>query len=453
MKILVTGATGFIGRQVLLHLRDRGHAIVVLTRDPEKAPVRLPIACPIYSWPGADQPPPREALQGVDAVVHLAGENIIHRWTSARKKEIIRSRLESTRRLVAAMQELGHSPKIFVCASAVGFYGDRGDDSLDENAGAGTGFLADLCRQWEQMARQAETFGIRVVPLRIGVVFGRDGGALRPMLPPFRMGLGGKVGSGKQWLSWIHVRDLAGLVLHAIENSSVKGPLNAVSPNPVTNAELSRTLGKVLNRPVLFTIPGFVLKLVMGEAAEVILSSQKVIPQKAAHFGYPFIFPELEDALREVCDSNDHELLMEQWVPRPSDEIFRFFSDVKNMELLTPPHLNFKVLDSSTEQLQEGTRIDYRLRLHGIPFRWQSLIHDWQPVTSFSDRQTRGPYKKWDHTHTFIEQDGGTLIRDHALYRIPFGAPGDAVAYPFVKRDLEKIFSYRFAKIRELFGE
>lgn len=453
MKILVTGATGFIGRQVVLHLRDRGHAIVVLTRDPEKALVRLPIACPIYSWSGADQPPPREAFQGVDAVVHLAGENIIHRWTSVRKKEIIRSRLESTRRLVAAMQELGHSPKIFVCASAVGFYGDRGDDPLDENAGAGTGFLADLCRQWEQMACQAETFGIRVVPLRIGVVLGRDGGALRPMLPPFRMGLGGKVGSGKQWLSWIHVRDLAGLVLHAIENSSVKGPLNAVSPNPVTNAELSRTLGKVLNRPVLFTIPGFVLKLVMGEAAEVILSSQKVIPQKAAHFGYPFIFPELEDALREVCDSNDHELLMEQWVPRPSDEVFRFFSDVKNMELLTPPYLNFKVLGSSTEQLQEGTCIDYRLRLHGIPFRWQSLIHGWQPVTSFSDRQTRGPYKKWDHTHTFIEQDGGTLIRDHALYRIPFGVPGDVVAYPFVKRDLEKIFSYRFAKIRELFGE
>jgi uncharacterized protein (TIGR01777 family) len=452
MKILITGATGFIGRQVVLYLRDRGHEIVVLTRDSETAPVRLPIACPVFSWQGADQPPPSEAFADVDAVVHLAGENIINRWTASRKKEIIKSRAESTRQLVKTMQELARKPKVFVCASAIGYYGDRGDESLDEAAEPGEGFLSDLCRQWEEAARQAEESGIRVVSLRIGVVLGHDGGALQPMLPPFRMGFGGKVGSGRQWMSWIHVRDLAGLIHHALETDSVKGPVNAVSPHPVSNVVFTQTLAMVLNRPHLFAVPGFVLKIIMGEASEVVLTSQRVKARKAIESGYEFVFPELQAALEDICRHEDHELLMEQWIPRPIDEVFAFFGDAQNLELLTPPHLRFKVLGSSTKSLQAGTLIDYKLQLHGIPFRWQSLIGEWSPVTHFSDTQLRGPYKKWHHTHTFIEQNGGTLIRDHALYRLPFGVPGDTVAYFFVKKDLEKIFGYRFAKVRELFG-
>ena len=349
------------------------------------------------------------------------------------------------------MQKLDHPPKVFVCASAIGFYGDRGDESLDESAEPGQGFLPDLCRQWEEAARQAEESEIRMVSLRVGVVLGHDGGALQPMLPPFRLGFGGKLGSGKQWMSWIHVRDLAGLILHVIEADSVKGPVNAVSPHPATNVVFTQTLAAVLKRPHLFSVPGFVLKIILGEASQVVLTSQRVTARKAA--GYEFVFPELKAALEDICAREDHELLMEQWVPRPIDEIFAFFSDVKNLELLTPPHLHFKVLGSSTDSLRAGTRIDYKLQLHGIPFRWQSLIGEWNPVTHFSDTQMRGPYKKWHHTHTFIEQEGGTLIRDHALYRIPFSVPGDAVAYFFVKKGLEKIFSYRFAKVRELFGE
>ncbi len=451
MKILVTGATGFIGRQVILQLRERGHDVAVLTRNPETAPVRLPIACPVFFWHGVDEPPPREAFENVDAVVHLAGENIINRWTSSRKKEIIKSRVESTRQLVTAMQALDRKPRVFVCASAVGFYGDRGDELLDESAEAGEGFLPGLCRQWEQAARQAEESGIRVVSMRIGVVLGHDGGALLPMLPPFRMGLGGKVGSGRQWMSWIHVRDLAGLIGHAIETDSVKSAVNAVSPHPATNVVFTQTLAAVLKRPHLFSVPEFVLKILMGEASQVVLTSQRVMSRKAA--GYAFVFPELRAALEDICSQEDHVLLLEQWVPRPIDEVFAFFSDAQNLELLTPPHLRFKVLGSSTNPLQSGTLIDYKLQLHGIPFRWQSLIGEWNPVTHFSDTQMRGPYKKWHHTHTFIEQDGGTLIRDHAVYRIPFGVPGDAVAYYFVKKDLEKIFGYRVAKVRELFGE
>jgi uncharacterized protein len=451
MKVLITGATGFVGRQVVLNLRDRGHEIVVLTRNSETAPVRLPVACPIFSWQDTDQPPPEEAFAGVDAVVHLAGENIINRWTPSRKRKIIKSRIDSTRQLVSAMRNLNRPPKVFVCASAIGYYGDQGDEALDESAEPGEGFLADLCRQWEEAARQAEASGIRIVSLRIGVVLGHDGGALQPMLPPFRMGLGGPVASGRQWMSWIHVRDLAGLVLHAIENDSMNGPVNAVSPHPVVNAEFTQTLATVLKRPHLFRVPGFVLKVLMGEASQVVLASQRVMARKVD--GYEFVFPQLQAALEDICAREEHELLMEQWVPRPMDEVFAFFGDAQNLELLTPPHLRFKVLGSSTNPLQAGTLIDYKLQLHGIPFRWQSLIGEWHPVTHFSDTQIRGPYKKWHHTHTFIEQDGGTLIRDHALYRLPFGVPGDAVAYFFVKKDLEKIFSYRFAKVRELFGE
>ena len=450
MKVLITGATGFVGRQVVLYLRDRGHDMVVLTRDSESAPVRLPVACPIFSWQGTGQPP-QEALAGVDAVVHLAGENIINRWTLSRKRKITESRTESTRQLASAMQKMDRPPKVFVCASAVGFYGDRGDELLDESSEPGEGFLSNLCRQWEETARQVENFGVRVVSLRIGVVLGHDGGALQPMLPPFRMGLGGKVGTGKQWMSWIHVCDLAGLILHAIETDSIRGPVNAVSPHPATNVVFTQTLAMVLKRPHMFAVPGFALKFLMGETSQVILSGQRVMSRKTS--GYEFIFPELQKALEDICGQEGHVLLMEQWVPRPIDEVFAFFGDAQNLELLTPPYLRFKVLGSSTKSLQAGTLIDYKLQLHGIPFRWQSLIGEWNPVTNFSDTQIRGPYKKWHHTHTFIEQNGGTLIRDHAVYRLPFGVPGDTVAYPFVKKDLEKIFSYRYAKVRKLFGE
>ena len=450
MKILVTGATGFIGRTTVLFLRDRGHEIVVLTRDSDKAVVRLPIACPVFSWKG-EGPPPDKAFAGVEAVVHLAGENLINRWTPSRKRKIIKSRTESTRQLVAAMQKLDHPPKVFVCASAIGYYGDRGDELLGESSGPGKGFLPELCQRWEEAARQAEEQGMRVVSLRIGMVLGHDGGALQPMLPPFRMGFGGKVGSGRQWMSWIHVRDLAGLILHAIETESMQGSVNAVSPHPATNVVFTQTLAMVLKRPHMFAVPGSILRFIMGETSQVVLTSQRVrAPQEA---GYQFMFPELKEALEDICNKEDHELLMEQWIPRPIEEAFAFFGDARNLELLTPPHLRFKVLRSSTDPLQAGTLIDYKLQLHGIPFRWQSLIGEWNPPTNFSDTQIRGPYKKWHHTHTFIKKDGGTLIRDHALYRLPFGVPGDAVAYYFVKKDLEKIFTYRFTKVRELFGE
>lgn len=451
MKILVTGATGFIGKQVLLLMRERGHEVVVLTRDSESAGVRLPIACKVFAWDPMRSEPPAEALHGVDAIVNLAGENIAGgRWTQARKTELFRSRILSTSYLVQAIGKLGTKPRVFVSASAVGIYGNRGAEELEESSARGAGTLADLCQGWEDAIFKAETLGVRTVALRIGVVLGKEGGAMKMMLPPFRLGLGGPLGDGRQWMSWVHVRDVAGLILHAIENETVSGTINAVSPNPVTNREFTRMLAAELRRPAVFRVPAVVLRIVFGEMADLLLDSQKVSAGKAR--GYQFLYPRLNTALREVCNHFNHEFLMEQWVPLPVEQVFPFFSDAKNLEVLTPKFLGFRIIGQSTKNIEKGTRIDYRLKLYGIPFHWQSLVMDWRPNAGFSDSQTRGPYSIWFHTHEFIKKNGGTILRDRIVYKVRFGVIGDILAHCFVRANLNRIFMFRRKKADELFG-
>lgn len=451
MKVLVAGATGFIGKQVLLLLREKGHDIVVLTRNQERAGVHLPIACRVYEWNPMRDEPPAEAFRGVDAVVNLAGENIAGGlWNKARKDKILQSRILSARHLVDIMRRLDTPPRVFVSASAIGIYGNRGSEALDESFAPGSGALAEICRRWEEEVFKAVALGVRTVALRIGIVLGKHGGAMSMILPPFRLGLGGRLGDGKQWMSWVHVRDAAGMVLHALENDTILGTWNAVSPHPVTNQEFTVALARALRRFAPFPVPGFVLKALLGEMSSLLLYSQKVVSKKTN--GYQFLYPRLNLALREVCNDFNHELLMEQWVPLAIDRVFSFFSDSKNLEILTPDFLGFQIVGQSTAKIEKSTRIDYRLKLHGIPFRWQSQIVDWQPNTKFCDTQTRGPYAQWFHQHEFIEQDGGTLIRDRVTYAVPFGALGVLPIHPFVRRDLEQVFMYRRKKITELFG-
>lgn len=453
MKVLVTGATGFIGKHLLLALRENGHDIVALVRDPKSAGVRLAVACPIYQWDPAGDSPPAEAFDGVRAVIHLTGENVAAGlWTGSRKRRILKSRIESTRKLVQTIANLESKPETFISASAIGYYGDRGEQALDEHSSQGEGFLAEVCRDWETETFKARDLGLRTVALRIGIVLGNHGGAMKNILPPFRLGLGGPLGGGKQWMSWIHVRDVARLMVYAVENNSLEGPVNAVSPYPVTNREFSKTLGRVLHRPVFLPAPTPALKLVLGEMSSLLLASQKVSSGKVQDSGFKFQYPRLNTALTAICNHMDNELLMEQWVPLPIHQAFDFFSDVKNLETLTPEFLKFKVLSKSTDELQDGTQINYRLQLHGFPVRWQSTIIDWKPTQGFADIQTRGPYAYWYHRHEFEEQDGGTLIRDKATYRIPFWVFGEILASATVRKDLESIFSYRREKIEELLG-
>lgn len=454
MIVAITGATGFVGRQLAAHLLAAGHEVVALTRSRAGAERVVPARCRLVTWDPEHGRVDEGALDGVDAVVNLAGAGVADgRWSARRKDAIRRSRIETTRLLVDAMAALpaARRPRVLISASAVGYYGDRGDTVLTERSEAGTGFLAEVCRAWEDAARAAESHDVRTVSVRIGVVLGRDGGALARIVPPFRLGLGGRIGSGRQWMSWIHLDDLVALVAFALERQDVRGVLNAVAPAPVTNLEFTTTLARVLARPAFVPVPSLALQLALGEMAGVLLQGQRVLPEAAEGYGFRFRHPDLAGALVEVTSDPSTTLLTEQWVPRSPEQVFPFFADAHNLERLTPPFLKFRILAVSTPVVQTGTRIDYQLSLHGVPVRWQSVIRAWDPPRSFADTQTRGPYQRWDHTHEFEPHRGGTILRDRVHYELPLGALGAIVAGRFVAKDVEAIFAFRRATIREIF--
>jgi hypothetical protein len=451
MKIMVTGATGFIGKKLIKKLNDRNHEIVVLTRNPESARFHIPIHCDIETWDLGQGSLSTDALREVDAVINLAGENIASgRWTDKRKRNILQSRVASVKSLIKTMELMDEKPRVLVSASAIGFYGDHGDEVIDEAISKGSGFLSDVCKSWEDELFKAKDFGTRIVAFRIGMVLGHDGGALKKILPPFKLGLGGRLGSGSQWMSWIHIDDLVNMLIHAIENPSLDGIYNAVAPHPVKNNEFTTVLGRVLNRPTIFPVPRFVLKLGLGELSELLLSSQRAIPRKIHSTGFSFRYSQLEEALKEICGHSYHEIRLEQWVPQSIEKTFSFFKEAKNLEKITPEFLKFKVLKQSTQTIQEGTKISYRFSLHGFPVTWQSQITDWKPSRKFSDIQVRGPYNHWHHTHEFDEKNGGTLVRDQVTYKVPFGVLGDIIIDPFIRKDLEKIFSHRRKVIQSI---
>jgi uncharacterized protein (TIGR01777 family) len=294
MDITVTGATGFIGNKLVQELLQAGHSIHALGRKRSPA---LPPVVRFSEWRSTESEPPSEALATADAMVYLAGESVAQRWTSDVKQRIRSSRVDRTRNLVNAIAKQSHRPQVLVCASAIGYYGSRGNEVLTEKSAPGRDFLAQVVIDWEQVARQAETLGIRVVPLRFGVVLGQDGGALAKMLTPFRLGVGGRLASGQQWMSWIHVDDVIGLIRFSLDNSAVREPMNATSPQPVTNAEFTKELAAVLHRPAIFPVPELALNLLFGEMAEVILGSQRVLPKAAQSAGFQFQYPELRPAL------------------------------------------------------------------------------------------------------------------------------------------------------------
>jgi uncharacterized protein (TIGR01777 family) len=299
MRALVTGATGFIGGRLLEKLTQPA----VLSRAPELALRRLGNKVGVHGWDPAAGPAPAQAFAGVDTVFHLAGEPVAEgRWTAAKKQRIRQSRVEGTRNLVAAIESLPERPKILVSASAVGFYGDRGDEMLEETSAPGQDFLAGVCREWEAEALRAASLGIRVVTARIGLVLGPSGGALARMLTPFKLGLGGRLSSGRQWMPWVHLDDLVGLLLHAAGNAAISGAMNAVGPAPVTNREFTETLATVLNRPAIFPVPAFAIRLMFGEVADVLLGSQRVLPKVAERTGYRFRYPMLPHALRAAIE-------------------------------------------------------------------------------------------------------------------------------------------------------
>lgn len=454
MKFVVTGGTGFIGKRLIWRLLRENHEVVVLSRDARSAVERIGFPCEAHSWDPVSAPAPQAALEGADAVIHLAGESIAAgRWTAERKKKIEDSRILGTRNLVAGFHRAVRKPAAFVSTSAIGIYGDRGPETLDETATPGHGFLARVCTGWEKEA-QAAPPEVRTTMIRVGVVLDHDEGALPMMAMPVESGVGGPLASGRQWMSWIHVDDLVSILIEAAMRSDLSGPINAVAPEPVTNTDFTRMLAKHLRMSAVIRAPAFAIKLVLGEMASVLLGSQRVRPSVLEKAGFRFAYPNLKAALDQIFPPHRprgaHRLVANQWVARPVEEVFPFFSDEKNLEAITPPWLNFSVKGKSTPDLRKGTLIDYRLKLKGIPLRWRTLVAEWEPNRKFRDVQLKGPYSIWDHTHTFEAFRGGTVIRDEVWYRMPL-APFGNVALPMVKRDVSAIFGFREKKIREVF--
>jgi uncharacterized protein (TIGR01777 family) len=292
-KVLVSGASGLIGSALLPTLQSSGYEVTRLVRGAASGKGNI-------AW-DPSRPLAPKSVSGFDAVVHLAGESIVGRWTDAKKQRVRESRAQGTRNLAEALAAAPQAPRVFISASAIGYYGDRGEETLREESSSGSGFLPEVCREWEAAAEPARKAGIRTAQMRFGVVLSASGGALQKMLPPFRMGVGGNIGSGQQWMSWIDIDDVVGAIQHALKTDTLRGPVNVVGPNPVRNAEFTKTLASVLSRPAILPMPAFAARLLFGQMAdELLLASQRVEPAKLLASGYVFQKPELRAALETI---------------------------------------------------------------------------------------------------------------------------------------------------------
>ncbi len=300
-KIIITGATGLIGQKLVSALIHRGDEVIIFSRDIAKAKTIIPNAYEYVKWDYLKPELWKAKLENSDAIVHLAGTNLFaKRWTDSFKNEILKSRQISTKNLVDAIKSCSNKPQVFISASGVGYYGDCGDTILDEASSAGNDFLAEVCKLWEGESKRVENAGIRSVQIRTGLVLSTEDGALKQMIPPFKFFIGGPLGKGKQWASWLHIEDIIRIYVHAIDSTELRGAVNAASPNPVRMKEFANKLGNILHRPSLFPVPKFVLRMVIGEAAEVVTASQKVDIQKLLSSGFKFKFDFIKEALKDL---------------------------------------------------------------------------------------------------------------------------------------------------------
>jgi hypothetical protein len=474
MRVFLTGATGFLGRALTLALRRGGHAVSAWVRSPERARALLgdqAELCPVEGGETAL----RAELGRCDAVVHLAGAPVLARWTSRRRRELRASRVDLTERVVDALAHLERRPRVLLSASAVGFYGDAGPESCGEASPPGQGFLAELCADWEAAARRAEGLGLRVVRLRTGVVLGLDGGALPALLTPFRLGLGGRLGSGRQFLPWIHVEDWVRIVQLALTDERASGALNLTAPEPATNRELTATLARVLAKPAFLPVPAAAVRALLGGGAEVLLASQRAQPERALALGFEHAFPTLDAALRDLLVDGRVEiarldggrgstsspyltarparygLVAATELAVPRDEAFRFFSRAENLGLLTPRPMGLSIVASSGPP-ETGTTIDYVLRVGPLPLRWRTRFEAWQAPERFVDVQERGPYRAWWHEHRFEACGATTRMHDRVLYAPPLGPLGALAQRLFLADALGDLFAQRALAIRLRFG-
>ncbi len=450
-SVLITGASGNIGYNVCIAVLEANMDLIVLGRKKEEEFRReFSLPCKYFQWKNPSESlPPVEAMD-VDVVIHLMGEPIDRkRWTKLSKKELYSSRVNTTRNLVKSINNSLSKIKLLITASAIGIYGDGGDRTLKENSEKGDDFLAKICKDWEQESQNASC---RNAQLRFGLVLDNDSRSLKKMLPFFENGFGGTLSNGMHWMSWIHIHDVVGIIMKIISEEKLEGALNVVSPEPVRNNKFTQILAKSLKTIAILPIPRFALRLLYGEIANVILASHKVLPEKIIENNYNFKFKNLSAAFDSIFSWKesffDRLYFQQQWTPKSLEKVFNFFSNEKNLEELTPPLLNFRVVDKSTKTLQEGTKINYKLKIHGVPTKWTSLITNWNPKKEFADVQIKGPYAKWFHRHLFKELANGVLLEDKVVYRLPLARFGANIMHWLIRKDIEKIFTYRRIKIK-----
>jgi uncharacterized protein (TIGR01777 family) len=469
VRVFVTGATGFIGRALVPRLQRDGHTVVAWVRSPARARSLLGAEVELVHTDAA----PGEliaAIERSDAVVHLAGEPLLGgRWTAARRAVLEESRIATTARLVQAMADAKPSPRVLISGSAVGYYGDRGDELLTEASSAGDDFLAGLGRRWEGAAQEAARLGARVVLLRTGVVLGRAGGALAQMLPPFQLGVGGPFGSGTQYMPWIHLHDLVKIIAVALVDDRYRGAVNGVAPEPATSRSFARALGRAVHRPAVLPVPALALKAIFGEAAGVLLASQRVDPGVLREHRFAFDFPTLDSALEDIvggaavaiapaaskpegAEGARYELRARTVIDAPLDQAFAFFSKAANLGVITPAAMRFSIQGQAPPPMAAGAVIDYRMRIGPLPVRWRTRITAWEPGRRFADLQERGPYRFWWHEHTFQADGPRTVMEDRVYYTPPLGLFGRLANAIFIRSTLRKIFQHRGDVIRLRFG-
>ena len=475
MRVFVTGATGFVGRHLTMRLLREGHEVVAWVRDDRKARSILGAEVERLSTAEGDGGLRRE-LERADAVINLAGAPVAERWTEARKRAMRSSRVDLTERLVRVMGEGSARPQVLVSTSAVGVYGDRGDEVLDETSTTTGGFLGELSADWEAAARGAEKLGVRVALMRVGVVLGPEGGAMAKLLPIFRAGAGGALGSGRQWMPWIHLDDLVEMYVRALHEPDWSGPINVCGPEPVTNLDFTRTLAAAVRRPAFAWVPAFSLKIMFGGAAEVMLSSNRVLPRRAEALGFCFKFPALGGALEDLLDERGvslrrlnpedarpdhpyvkrrrptHVLEQHTEIEAPLDETFEFFCAAENLGAITPPALGFDIQTPTPLEIKKGAVIDYRITVGPVPMTWRTVIEQWRPGEGFVDAQHRGPYRCWYHEHELWAEGERTRMIDRVHYASPFGPLGRLANPIVVNPMLRSIFGFRARVIAERFG-
>jgi uncharacterized protein (TIGR01777 family) len=478
MRILVTGATGFVGHALVMRLLGAGHQVIAVSRSAGRARERLGAGPEVASLPDSASGF-ADLVSGCDAVVNLAGESVVSgRWTRKRKRALRTSRVTLTENLVAGMSRAKNPPRVLISASAIGIYGDRGSETVSEDSDLAGDFLANLCRDWEAAALAAREHGARVTCLRIGIVLGRYGGAVDKLLPIFTAGLGGRLGSGKQFMSWIHLDDLVDLMLAALTDSRFSGPINAVSPSPVDNRQFSAALAAAVGSKSRFPVPAVALKLRFGQAAQPLLASQRVVPSRLQDLQHHFRHPQLRSALDELCAEDPtisvgsadeigelpgsrylesrrprYRLAQRTVIPAPIDQVFEFFSKAENLGAITPPDMAFAIKTPTPISMKSDQTIDYTIRLGPVPMRWRTVIETWEPGRRFVDSQAKGPYRCWWHEHRFIPDGESTIMEDQVLYKPPLGPLGWLANRLLIGRMLRRIFTYRSYVIAQRFGQ